>query len=75
MKSTEEQQSYRVYVLRSWREGDPSSGTPAVWRFSLEDPVIRRRRGFADLEALMRYLALETDTLVPPPSGEDGWDH
>jgi hypothetical protein len=60
MKPTEEQSSYRVYVLRSWQEGVPSSGTPAVWRFSLEDPTTRQRRGFADLESLMSFLAAET---------------
>ena len=61
MKAIEEQSSYRVYVLRSWREGCPSSGTPSVWRFSLEDPTTRQRRGFADLESLMSFLAAETD--------------
>jgi hypothetical protein len=61
MKSPEEQPSYRVYVLRSWKEGYSSSGTPAVWRFSLEDPTTRQRRGFADLESLMNFLVAETD--------------
>jgi hypothetical protein len=60
MKPFEEQPSYRVYVLRSWQEGHPSCGAPAVWRFSLEDPTTRQRRGFADLESLMRFLAAET---------------
>jgi hypothetical protein len=31
-----------------------------VQHFSLEDPTTRQRRGFADLESLMSYLALET---------------
>jgi len=61
MKAIEEQSSYRVYVLRSWQEGYASSGTPSVWRFSLEDPATRQRRGFADLESLMSFLAAETD--------------
>jgi hypothetical protein len=61
MKAAEEQSSYRVYVLRSWQEGGPASGTPAVWRFSLEDPTTRQRRGFADLVALMSFLAAETE--------------
>ena len=74
MKPIKQQSTYRVYVLRSWQEGDSSSGVPAVWRFSLEDPVIRQRRGFADLEALIRYLASETEPRVPPRSGEAGSD-
>lgn len=46
---------YRVYVLRLW-----SSGTRAAWeggvRCSLEDPTTRTRRGFADLDSLMRFV-------------------
>jgi len=61
MKASEEQSAYRVYVLRSWQEGYTSSGAPAVWRFSLEDPTTRQRRGFADLAALMSFLAAETE--------------
>lgn len=60
-KEIEKQMSYRVYVLRSWQEGTPTSAAPAVWRFSLEDPNTRQRRGFADLEALMSFLAVETE--------------
>ena len=59
MKPIEEQVPYRVYVLRSWRERGAPDGAPAVWRFSLEDPHTGRRRGFADLEALMAALAQE----------------
>ena len=62
MKASEEQSAYRVYVLRSWREGGSYSDAPAVWRFSLEDPTTRQRRGFADLAALMSFLAAETET-------------
>jgi rRNA maturation protein Nop10 len=61
MKPSEEQLPYRVYVLRSWREGGSYSNAPAVWRFSLEDPTTRQRRGFADLAALMSFLAAETE--------------
>jgi hypothetical protein len=60
MKVTEEQLPYRVYVLRSWQERGPTSGTPAVWRFSLEDATTRQRRGFENLEALMNFLVAET---------------
>jgi hypothetical protein len=61
MTPTEKQPPYRVYVLRSWQERTPSAGTPAVWRFSLEDPTTRQRRGFADLAALTNFLAAEME--------------
>jgi hypothetical protein len=57
--------TYRVYVLRTWQEGAFSPETPAAWRFSLEDPTTRQRRGFADLESLMSFLAAETDRSQP----------
>jgi hypothetical protein len=47
---------YRFWVLACWEEesGDPQVRTR--WRFSLQDPRTGRRRGFADLEALMAAL-------------------
>ena len=65
MKDTQGRSSYRVYLLRSWREGDPVPEAPPVWRFSLEDPVTRQRRGFANLEALTSFLAAETEIRSP----------
>ena len=57
----QDQASYRVYLLRSWREGHHPSGALPVWRFSLEDPTTRQRRGFATLEDLMSFLAAEME--------------
>lgn len=73
MKGIEERTSYRVYLLRSWQEGIPASEALAVWRFSLEDPVTRQRRGFASLEALASFLAAETE-MRPPLGIEDAVD-
>ena len=59
MKSKDEPLAYRVYVLRSWQVGLASDCDAAVWRFSLEDPITRQRLGFADVEALTRFLVAE----------------
>jgi len=72
MKPIEGQLSYRVYVLRSWQEGGPSAGTPVKWRFDLEDPTTRQRRGFADLETLMSFLAAETANTPTRDIGDVG---
>lgn len=61
MKPRADGLSYHVYVLRSWREGEASAGVPSVWRYSLEDPVTRQRRGFPDLTSLARFLAAEAE--------------
>ncbi len=61
MQNAGKRLSYRVYILRSWQEADPRPGAQAVWRFSLEDPQTRRRRGFADLAALVSFLEAETE--------------
>jgi hypothetical protein len=58
MVGCEEKLSYRVFLLRFWQERPATEG-PAVWRFSVEDPVTRQRRGFADLQALTQFLASE----------------
>jgi hypothetical protein len=72
MKRFERHVSYRVYVLRSWQEGGVCTTPPSVWRFSLEDPMTRQRRGFPDLAALMRFLAAETEESSPHKAGEAG---
>ena len=50
---------YRSYLLTVWEERSRDPNLPAVWRFSLEDPRTRQRRGFADLEALVTALKEE----------------
>ena len=68
------QSSYRVYILRSWLEGGGPSGEPPIRRYSLEDPQTRRRRGFADLQALIDFLAAEEGpgaVTLPPISATE----
>ena len=48
--------SYHVFVVRLWKERAASAGRPAVWRYSLEDPRTRERKGFGSLSALMAFL-------------------
>ena len=50
---------YRSYLLTFWEERSQDPKVPAVWRFSLEDPHTEKRRGFADLEALVAALQQE----------------
>ena len=52
---------YRAYLLRFWEEGRGRPELPGTWRFSLEDPRTGRRRGFADLEALVGFLRQEME--------------
>ena len=51
---------YRSYLLMFWEERSQDPAATAVWRFRLEDPRTGKRRGFADLEALMAVLERET---------------
>jgi hypothetical protein len=53
-----EQQDYCSYLLRLWRVKVKAQ---TIWRASLEFPHTGERLGFADLEALYRYLQVETD--------------
>jgi len=49
---------YRHYsfILSLWTEEDAGSGSPAAWRYSLEDPHRSQRHGFKDLTGLIRFL-------------------
>ena len=49
---------YQSYLLRFWEEPSQQS-TETVWRFSLEDPRTRHRRGFASFEAMVTALKIE----------------
>jgi len=53
------QTDYHSYMLRIWRT---SNGEKSVWSASLERPGSNERLGFADLEALFRYLQDKTHT-------------
>ncbi len=61
MSVLEEPPRYRTYLLTLWEERSQDPRAPVVWRFSLEDPRTGRRRGFADLEALMAAFAQEME--------------
>jgi hypothetical protein len=50
---------YRSYVLRLW---EVDSAGQRAWRASLQDAHSGDRRGFADLAALMAFLAEQTGT-------------
>lgn len=53
---------YRAYVVRCWQELSVHAGRETrLWRFSLQDPSTGRRRGFANLEALLSSLQAELD--------------
>ncbi len=60
---------YRAYLLRCWAEHGPSAPAPAVWRYILEDPHTGERRGFADLAALLAFLAAELAGQPTAPAG------
>ncbi len=51
---------YRSYLLRFWEERGTET-EPAVWRFSLEDPVTGRRHSFPALSELTAWLNRETN--------------
>jgi hypothetical protein len=57
LKGTGEQRDYVSYLLRLWRV---TANGEETWRASLECPRTGERLGFADLEALCRYLRVET---------------
>ena len=56
-KDESDQREYLSYLLRMWRV-DVKERT--IWRASLECSHTGEQLGFADLEALCRYLRVET---------------
>ena len=59
MSILEEPPRYHTYLLTMWEERSLDADTPVVWRFRLEDPRTGERKGYADLEALVRRLEQE----------------
>ena len=57
-KDRSEQRGYLSYLLRLWRV---EVNERTVWRASLECPHTGEQSGFADVEALCRYLRVETE--------------
>ncbi len=56
--------AYRVYILRSWCEENADDRQATTRRYSLEDAQTHRRRGFAELQALIDFLSAEDACLV-----------
>ena len=54
---TGQQPNYFSYLLRLWQVENDGKQT---WRASLEDPVSRKRRGFANLKELVDFLKAQT---------------
>jgi len=55
-----EEQDYRAYLLRCWREAGAAANGEAVWRFMLMDiDAHRAKKGFACLDDLAAHLREE----------------
>ncbi len=61
---------YCAWVLRCWEAQGEGLDAPAAWRFSVEDPGTRERRGFASLAALTAFLRAELALGSDPPLEE-----
>jgi hypothetical protein len=55
-----------VYILRFWETRSFPPDAPVTWRFSAQDPRPGVRRGFADLDGLMAFLAARTGEQAGP---------
>lgn len=55
-------------MLRIWEERTQRLNQPPEWRFSLEDPETGKRRGFADIQALINFLQAELASSRPEPA-------
>ena len=54
---TGEKRDYQAYLLRLWRV---NTSRGAVWHASLEDSRTGERRGFANLDSLLKFLEEQT---------------
>lgn len=63
-----ERRRYLSYLLRMWETSD---GESQIWRASLESPGSGQRRGFADLQSLMDFLADQTERQDEADLGQD----
>jgi hypothetical protein len=61
----DQQKRYLSYLLRMWQE---DSGSPPLWRASLERPQTGERLGFASLVDL--FIFLENETRSTPPGSQ-----
>lgn len=61
---------YSSFLLRVWLVEDKD---PPVWRASLEDTRSGERKGFASIEALVKFLREQTGPLTAPNQvGKEG---
>lgn len=65
----EAQGRYRVYVLRLWKSASGVAREDGV-RCSLEDPTTRARRGFANLDALIRFIRGDIASPLEAPASD-----
>jgi hypothetical protein len=63
---------YHAWLLRCWEERGQGVPPASPWRFSLEDPHTGRRRGFADLPALVGFVEQALTGVPPAPVPEAG---
>jgi hypothetical protein len=59
-----------VYILRFWETRSFPPDAPVTWRFSAQDPRTGERRGFANLDGLMAFLAAQTGVQAGPSYGK-----
>jgi len=59
---------YLSYLLRMWETSD---GEKMIWRASLESPGSGERRGFANLQGLLDFLADQTERQDEADLGPD----
>lgn len=57
MPSFDKPPLYQAYLLRIWGERGGAPEDSVVWRFSVEDALTGERRGLADLQTLLAFLA------------------
>lgn len=60
---------HQSFILSLWQEAEATADSPAVWRYSLENPQTSERRGFAEIAGLLNFL--EEWTAVPPRDGAE----
>jgi len=63
----------QAYLLRLWFEGGRDPDRPGAWRFSLEAAHTGTRRGFADFEALVSFLAAQLALSDEDPNSASDW--
>lgn len=66
-----ERPRYHAYLLRLYQVRDDKG---MIWRASLESPHTGKRHGFANLDALLDFLAADTSSPGQPEEKSDYMD-